>query len=194
MLLHMSVKGYFFFFLSVVKMHSHFQEAIISRTYIFPFFLYKCVIEILTDICWCCGHIFYSTALISMSTCKFAIKQPLQHSYLEALAKMAFTIFTHESCYINVYALVAIFLCWVKSQCQQFFLLVAKDIYELTATTQTSNCLWKITQTSISWAMQNHIYSPGISPSPAINSKKFLDIWYAFVYFFYSASSVCGLV
>ena len=76
-----------------------------------PPFLYKCVIEILTDIFWCCGHIFYSTALISMSTCKFAIKQPLQHSYLEALAKMAFTIFTHESCYINVYALIAIFLC-----------------------------------------------------------------------------------
>ena len=159
-----------------------------------PLFLYKCVIEILTDIFWCCGHIFYSTALISMSTCKFAIKQPLQHSYLEALAKMAFTIFTHESCYINVYALVAIFLCWVKSQCQQFFLLVAKDIYELTATTQTPNCLWKITQTSISWAMQNHIYSPGISPHPALNSKKFLGVWYAFVYFFHSASTVCGLV
>ena len=177
-------------------MHSHFQEVIISRTYIFPFFLYKCVIEILTDICWCCGHIFYSTALISMSTCKFAIKQPLQHSYLEALAKMAFTIFTHESWYINVYALTAIFWCWVKSQCQQFFLLVAKDIYELTATTQTPNCLWKITQTSISWAMQNRIYVPGISasPSPAINSKKFLGVWYASVYFFHSASTVWGLV
>ena len=159
-----------------------------------PFFLYKCVVEILTDICWCCGHIFYSTALTSMSTCTFAIKQPLQHSYLEAMAKMAFTIFTHESCYTNVYALIAIFLCWFKSQCQQFFLLVTNDIYELTTTTQTPNCLWKITQTSISWAMQNHIYSPGISPPPAINSKKFLGVWYAFVYFFHSASTVCGLV
>ena len=109
MLLHMSAKEYFLF-LSVVKMYSHFQEAIISKMYMFHFF-YKCVIEILTDICWCCGHIFYSTALISMSTCKFAIKQPLQHSYLEALAKMAFTIFTHESCYINVNALIAIFWC-----------------------------------------------------------------------------------
>ena len=73
---------------------------------------------------------------------------------------------------------------------------VAKDIYELTATTQTPDCLWKITQTSISWAMQNRIYVPGISasPSPAINSKKFLGVWYASVYFFHPASTVWGLV
>ena len=61
------------------------------------------------------------------------------------------------------------------------FLLVAKDIYELTATTQTPNCLWKITQTSISWAMQIHVNAPGISTPPTINSKMFLGIWYASV-------------
>ena len=38
MLLHMSAKEYFLF-LSVVKMHSHFQEAIISKMYMFHFFV-----------------------------------------------------------------------------------------------------------------------------------------------------------
>ena len=87
-----------------------------------PLFLYKCVIEILTDIFWCCGHIFYSTALISMSICKFAIKQPLQHSYLEALAKMAFTIFTHDKCvctHCNLFVLSQVTMSTIFFACGQ---------------------------------------------------------------------------
>ena len=41
MLLHMSAKEYFLF-LSVVKMHSHFQKAIISKMYMFHFFVQVC--------------------------------------------------------------------------------------------------------------------------------------------------------
>lgn len=72
------------------------------------------VIAILTGICGYCSHIFYSTTVIFMSTCKFAKDQPLQHSYLVALPKLAFTIFTYGSYDTDVYALNAIFWCWLQ--------------------------------------------------------------------------------